>query len=237
MPQGDHQRLASLASEIMDLARRSDDPMDMRNALTVQGFVAMGQRRYADALDAFSQCVAICQQLGPSWHLATSQLNLGTALLQLGRPGDADAAFEQGLHLYRQLGDNVFAARMTNQRAQAALASGDIQRAGTLARDALTEFAHHAERQGIAEGLETLAAVAAAQSDPSRAATLTGAAALIRETIASPQLPDLIITGRLLLAAQTGSNNKHWQTAWEAGHALTTADAVAYALSQNPLTQ
>ncbi len=231
-PQGDYQRLADLASDIMDLARSSEDPMDMRNALTVQGFVAVGQGRYEDAINAFRQCVAICQRLGPSWQLATSQLNLGAALLHVGHPGDADAAFEEGLRLYRQLGDDVFAARTTNQRAQAALAQGDNERAGTLAREALTEFANYGERQGIAEGLETLAAVAAAQSDPRRAATLAGAAAAIRETIASPQLPDLVITGRFLQTAQKDIGHENWRTSWEAGHALPTADAVAYALSR-----
>lgn len=55
-------------------------------------------------------------------------------------------------------------------------------RASALAHNALAEFASHAERQGIADGLETLAAVAAARSDPGRAATLAGAAAAIRET-------------------------------------------------------
>ncbi|MGE5287176.1 MAG: ATP-binding protein [Micromonosporaceae bacterium] len=231
-PQGDYQRLAGLASEIMDLARRSEDPMDMRNALTVQGFVAVGQGRYEDALEAFRQCVAICGKLGHSWQLATSQLNFGAALLRAGRPDDADAAFEEGLRVYRELGDNVFAARMTNQRAQAALAQGDHERAGTLARDALTEFAKYSERQGIAEGLETLAAVAAARSDPIRAATLAGAAAAIRETIASPQLPDVVITARLLQTAQKDIGDEHWRPSWEAGHTLAAADAVAYALGQ-----
>jgi tetratricopeptide (TPR) repeat protein len=231
-PQGDYQRLAGLASEIMDLARSSEDPMDMRNALTVQGFVAVGQGRHKDAIDAFRQCVAICRRLGPSWQLATSQLNLGGALLHLGRPADADAAFEEGLRVYRELGDNVFAARMTNQRAQAALAQGDNERASMLARDALTEFAHYAERQGVAEGLETLAAVAAAQSDPHRAASLIGAAAAIRETIASPPLPELVITARFLQSAQLELGHQHWRTTWEAGHSLAAADAIADALGQ-----
>ena len=201
-PQGDYQRLAALASEAMDLARNSEDPMDTRNALTTAGFAAVGQGRYQDALDAFGECVKICQRLGPSWQLATSQLNLGAVLLHVGRPGDADAAFAAGLRIYRQLGDDVFAARGTNQRARAALAQGDVERASALAHNALAEFASHAERQGIADGLETLAAVAAARSDPGRAATLAGAAAAIRETIAASQLPDLTITSRFLREAE-----------------------------------
>jgi predicted ATPase/transcriptional regulator with XRE-family HTH domain len=230
-PQGDYQRLAALASEAMDLAKLSEDPMDMRNALTAAGFVAVGQGRYQDALDAFGECVAICQRLGPSWQLATSQLNLGAALLHIGRPGDADAAFTDGLRIYRQLGDDVFAARVTNQRAQAALAQGRIDQAAALARDALTEFTSHAEQQGIAEGLETLAAVAAAWSDPGRAATLAGAAAAIKETIAASQLPDLIITSRFLREAEQKADPGQWRASWQAGQSLTASDAVRYALS------
>jgi predicted ATPase len=233
-PQGDYQRLAVLASEAMELARRSEDSMDMRNALTIAGFVAVGQGRYQDALDAFGECVAICQRLGPSWQLATSQLNLGAALLHVGRPHDADAAFAAGLRIYRELGDDVFAARMTNQRAQAALAQSETGRAAALARDALAEFASHAERQGIAEGLETLAAVAAAQSDHGRAATLAGAAAAIRETIAASQLPDLIITTRFLREAERDADPERWLASWQAGHSLGTAAAVRYALGALP---
>src|SRR5262249_29387348 len=118
-PQGDYDRLATLAAEAIDVARDSDDPMDMRNALTIQGFVAIDQGRYTDALDVFRRCVAICQRLGRSWQLATSHLNLGHALLRTGRFDEADSVFEEGLHLYRDLGDDIFAARMTNQRAQA----------------------------------------------------------------------------------------------------------------------
>lgn len=204
--------------------------MDTRNALTIAGFAAVGQGRYQDALDAFGECVAICQRLDPGWQLATSQLNLGAALLHVGRPSEADTAFAAGLRIYRQLGDDVFAARMTNQRAQAALAQGRIDQADSLARDALAEFASHAERQGIAEGLETLAAVAAARSDPGRAATLAGAAAAIRDTIAATQLPDLIITSQLLHQAERDANPKRWDASWQAGHSLAAADAVRYAL-------
>jgi tetratricopeptide (TPR) repeat protein len=207
--------------------------MDMRNALTLQGFVATGEGRHADALDAFGHCVAICQRLGPSWQLAASQLNLGVTLLHLGRYDDADAAFAEGLRLYRDLGDDIFAARMTNQRAQAALARKDTEQADVWARDALAEFAEHAERQGIAEGLDTLAAVAAARSDQDRSATLAGAAAAIRETIASPQLPDMVISRHLLQAAQRDTDQQRWRAAWETGHAMGAADAVAYALGQD----
>ena len=75
-PQADHARMAELAAEAIGLAHQSDDPMDLRNALTVHGMVAMCQGRYPDAIEPYTECVAICRPLGTSWQLATSHLNL-----------------------------------------------------------------------------------------------------------------------------------------------------------------
>jgi non-specific serine/threonine protein kinase len=234
LPQGDYVRLAEVAAEGMALALQTEDPMDLRNALTVQGLVAMGQGRYGDALEPFRESLAICSRLGLSWQLATSHLNLGDALLRAGSPEDADAIFQQGLLLYRQLGDDIFAARMTNAIAQAALAMGEIERADRLARSALATQSKQEERQGIAEGLETLAAVAAARSDPDRAATLGGAAAAIRDTIAFRHVEfALVITDPFLERAERTAGEERWHAAWEKGRALSAEAAVAYALAKN----
>ena len=231
-PQGDHARMAELAAEAIELAHQSQDPMDLRNALTVQGTVAMCQGRYADALEPYTECLAICRGLGISWQLATSHLNLGAALLHSGRTEEAVGTLEDALSLYRELGDDIFAARVLNHIAHAALAENDVARANRLAREALTSVAEQGERQGIAEGLETLAAVAATRSKVERAATLAGAAAAIRETIASPAAPfDVAITGPLLDRIKTSVSEKRWNRVWDRGAALDSAAAVAYALA------
>jgi tetratricopeptide (TPR) repeat protein len=232
LPQGDYGRLAEVAAESAQLALQTKDPMDLRNALTVKGLVAMGEGRYEDALEPFRESVAICSGLGLSWQLATSHLNLGIALLGAGRPEDADVVFEEGLGLYRELGDDIFAARTTNASAQAALARNDIERASNLARNALSALAVHADRQGIAEGLEIMAAVAASRSDPKRAATLSGAAAAIRETIASPPTTfAFAITRQFLESAERASGKERWQASWDAGRVLSAEAAIKYALA------
>jgi predicted ATPase/DNA-binding XRE family transcriptional regulator len=231
-PQGDYDRMAELASEQLDLARQSEDPMDVRDALTVEGMVAQGQGRYAEAVERFRECLAICRPLGLSWQLATSHLNLGSALVLRDSPEDAEATFEAGLEMYHQLGDAIFAARITIGIAQAALAQNDIERAEGRARSALAAFAEHAERQGMAQGLETLAAVAAARGDSDRAATLGGAAAAVRETIAARAAPfELAMMGHHLERIEKDADEELWHTAWEAGLAMSAEAAVAYALA------
>lgn len=126
----------------------------------------------------------------------------------------------------------MFAARALNHLAQAALAGNEIAHAEDLAREALTAVAERGERQGIAEGLEALAAVAAACEDPQRAATLASAAAAIRETIASRAAAfDIAITGRFLDRIRASASEEQWRRAWDRGHQLGSAAAVAIALA------
>ncbi len=230
-PQGDHQRMAQLAAEGMTLARRSEDPMDLRNLVTIVGMVAMCQSRYAEAVESFREGLAICRPLGMSWQLATSYLNLGTALLHLGRTDEAEAMLDEALKLYRALGDAVFTARVNNMRAQANLVRGDIEQANRLARQALEVVAQEGERQGIAEGLEVLGAVAAAMANEDRAARLTGAARAIRETIASGLAQfEVAIPMAFLDRAKALVGDARWDASWKTGHALSADDAVLDAL-------
>jgi predicted ATPase/transcriptional regulator with XRE-family HTH domain len=231
-PQGDYTRMAELATEGLAVTRQSGDPMDLRNALTVVGQVAMCEGRYADALEPFRESLDICGRLGLTWQLGTSHLNLGNALLHSGRPAEAERLYVGGLTVYRQLGDETFAARMKNTIAHAALAQDDIDRADGLAREALIAFAKQRDRMGVAEALDTLAAVAAARADPERAARLEAAAAAIHATIASQPAPfEQAISGRLIKASQEAVEGNLWRSAWEAGHDLTLEEAIDYALS------
>jgi tetratricopeptide (TPR) repeat protein len=212
--------------------------MDLRNALTIKGMVAMLQARWADALDSYGEGVAIASALSTTWQLGTSYLNFGTALLHSGRIEEAVAAFESALGVYRELGDDVFAARALNQLAQAALTANQIDRADRIAREALTAVAAQGERQGIVDGLLNLAAVAAARLEVERAAALAGAAAAIRETIAARAAHfDVAIAGRLLELAETNGGEMRWRRGWERGRALDPAAAIALALAPSTRTR
>jgi tetratricopeptide (TPR) repeat protein len=231
-PQGDYGRMAELAPECLDMARQSGDPMDLRNALTVVGQLAMCEGRYADAMEPLRESLDICRRLGVSWQLGTSHLNFGNALLHSGQVAEAERIYRDGLKVYMELGDATFAARITNAIAHAALAEDDVERADELARDALTGFARQHERIGVGEALNTLAAVAAAHADSERAARLDGSSEGIQETIASRPAPfERAISGRFIKTAEAALGADRWRSAWDAGHDLTLEEAIDYALS------
>ena len=231
-PQGDYKRMAELAAEDMDVAQRSGDPMDVRNALTIVGQVALCEGRYSEALEPLRESLAICRRLGLSWQLGTAHLNFGNALLHSGNLEEADQIFRSGLEVYRELGDETFAARITIALSQTALARRDIPAAESLARQGLTAFARQRERLGIAEAFDALAALAAARNDLERTAKLDGAAKKIQDTIASRPAPfERAITRSLIEPVRTSFGEERWHTASEEGRAFNLDAAVEYALT------
>ena len=230
-PQGDYERMAELAAQDLVVARRGDDQMDLRNALTIAGQVAMCEGRYGDALEPLRGSLEICQRLGLSWQLGTSYLNYGNALLHSGDLEAAEQAYANGLAAYLELGDATFAARMRLALAQAALARGDVREADALARDALRGFAAQRERLGVAEALDALAGIAAATGDAERSARLDGAAHAVQTTIASRPAPfERSITRSFIERARSRADPASWRSAWEEGNALRVDEAVGAAL-------
>jgi len=214
------------------MARQGGDPMDLRNALTVTGQLAMCEGRYNDAIEPLREALEMCRRLGLSWQLGTSHLNFGNALLHSGQVAEAERIYRDGLEVFRDMGDATFVARMSNVIAHVALARDDVDGADDLARDALRGFARQRERIGIAEALDTLAAVAAARAEADRAARLDGASASIHETIASRPAPfERAITGQFIKGSHVAVGENRWRSAWEAGHGLSLEEAVDYALS------
>jgi tetratricopeptide (TPR) repeat protein len=192
----------------------------------------MCEGRYADAMEPLRESLEMCRRLGLSWQLGTSHLNFGNALLHSGRVEEAERIYRGGLEVYRELGDATFEARMKNVLAHAALAKDEIERAEALAREALTGFARQHERLGVAEALDTLAAVAAARGDAGRASRLDGASKSISETIASLPAPfERAISGRFIKALQLSEDAGRWQSDWESGHDLSLDEAIDFASS------
>jgi predicted ATPase len=201
-PQGDYERMAELADQDLEVANRSGDEMDLRNALTISGVVAMCRGNFAQALAPFAQALQICRGLGPTWQLATSYMNFGNAVLHSGDAEKARGLFEQGLAVYRELGDVAFTARMMVWLAHVALEQGRMDDAEALAAGALDALAGRGDHLNVAEIQEVMAAVAAARGDRERATSLAGEAAAIRQTVASRPAPfEQAIPFRLIKAA------------------------------------
>ena len=111
---------------------------------------------------------------------------------------------------------------------------GDWVRAETLLEHSLRGFVAVEEKIGIADGLEAMAALRAARGSAERAARISGAVAVLRESIGAHPFPfDHVIWQHYLVSAREQLGAVAWTTAWEEGRALSLDQAVAAALRRH----
>ena len=229
---GDYSRTRELGEEMLQLLSGRDDALHRRNALTLVGSAALAEDRNDAAVAAYGEALAVCSELGTSWHLATSQLNLGTAELQAGRQTEAREFFEQALRIYGDLGDRHFTARVLVQLGHVGLLTGQFADATARIDRAMTIFAELGDGWAIAEGLEAIATLRS-ENDATSAVQLAGAAQRLRERIAmQPHPPDARMNRAYLELARRRLTSEAFDEAWNRGRGMTIETAVDLALTR-----
>lgn len=126
---------------------------------------------------------------------------------------------------------------------------GDYIRVTSLYRESLTLRVEMGDKRGTAGCLEEITGTFGAQSNPSRAATLFGAAETLRETIGAPLHLGICLQSLFTIPQRPQSSRMDYEqvvanvraqlteeafaAAFEEGRAMTMEQAVAYALSEN----
>jgi hypothetical protein len=97
--------------------------------------------------------------------------------------------YEQGLAIFRELGDHWGIAGTLADMGTLAREEQNYPRAHSLYRESIKIFWDLEHKRGIARLLECLACSAAAQLDPEGSLRLAGAAAALRQSIGAPLTP------------------------------------------------
>ncbi|MBA2477732.1 MAG: XRE family transcriptional regulator [Sporichthyaceae bacterium] len=212
--QGDDPTVTAAADELRRLAEARGDGAVRRNAATMDGILAIARSRPTEALTHLEAALELARRVDRPWILAASLLNLGLGSLAAGDPDRARKLLAEALRRFDALGDQRFHARCLGYLGIAALLQQDTSRASSLFTRSLNVFDRLGEPGGTAEGLEGLAAVAAAEGHPEKAAMLAGATQRLRETFAARALPvESRILGQRIDAAAATVPPEDWATA------------------------
>jgi predicted ATPase/transcriptional regulator with XRE-family HTH domain len=231
--QGDYAHAGRLGDELLQAAESDDDQVGMRNGLTVRGIVATAEHRFSEALPPLEEAVRICREACPPWLMATSLLNLGTAIMHGPDLARSRKLLEEALRTYRDLGDKLFGARTTGYLGYVALLRGHLPTAGRLFGASLSAFQELGERFGIAEELQAISVLSAAEGLDRRAAELAGAAHALWDSMsAQPLAADRAIASRYLDSARRRVGPSKWRAAWRRGQAMGLDEAIAHALAK-----
>jgi len=169
---------------------------------------------------------------------------IGFALWQLGRAARARGDYVQAMNFmadsltfYRRmkLGHGVtLVAALLEELGKTSLEQGDYQQAVSHYKEALTFDWESGYEDNIATGLEQLANAAVMNQQSEHAARLLGAAEALRQVSNSPRLGyQMADYERSLESLRRQLDDAALKARWAEGRAMTTKQAVAYALEKS----
>lgn len=226
--QDDLRAAHAYSEQLLDITDEHDPTIMRRNGLTVIGMLHIAEGNFEAALVPLRRSVDICEGLGPTWHLATSKLNLALASMHARRFQDASRLLQEALDLYLGFGDERFIARVHIYLAHLALLEEHKTEARELFSEGLRRFSALGDQGGIAESLEGLASVNAADVRMEAAALLWGTATRVRESSTSKTLPfERALIDRWLDEARASLGEDQWDSMLAKGRGLDIDDAIA----------
>jgi predicted ATPase/DNA-binding XRE family transcriptional regulator len=223
---GDLDRSRVAVEEALQLFREVGVPSRIAGALLAQGDIAFDLGDYTLATTLFQEGLALARQHADPDYAAV-------ALLTLARVARAEGDYAQAVALYEESLDGYpskhgFSTFILFELGKATIDQGDYARATALFRVLMVE--HKEVRWTLPAGLESIAAIAAAQGANERAAQLWGAAEALRESTGLPMNTlEIQDYERWVSAARARIDSVTFATAWAAGRAMSLNQAIAEA--------
>jgi hypothetical protein len=135
--------------------------------------------------------------------------------------------YEQGLSIFRELGDRWGIAGTLADLGSLAREEKDYPTARSLYRESIRLFQELDHKRGIARLLECFACSAAAQLEAEHSLRLAGAAAALRQNIGAPLTPaEQVKLEAALESPRRALTNTAGATAWLEGWAIPVEKAV-----------
>ena len=218
---------APLADEALALATASGDRWAMAMSAWARVAAAPGAEDFVARVDG---AVAALEAIGDAWHIIDVLHMAAMWAVRDGRDHDAIPYIEQAIPLVRGFDEPVLCG-LRGQLGCAALCTGDADAARAAFRYELLLSHDLCAVTFVPEALTGLAALAAAEDDLDRAATLTGAADAHRRHGACDAESVARLRDTFLEPARARLGADAWETARHAGAGMSLDDAVAYALA------
>lgn len=184
--QGDHARATELLEASLTLQRAVGHTQHLAYTLNNLGLVALDQGDFTRATSLLTESLELRRQAGDEWGVALSLNNLGYAALLEGDLASAESLSAESASRFRDLDNSWGTALALTNLGRSLLERHEHARAADVLGECLTLSQGLGEKVFIAECLEGLAGLAAAETQIERAACLWGAAEALREMIQAP---------------------------------------------------
>jgi non-specific serine/threonine protein kinase len=178
--QGDYERSAEVAEDLRVSASAIGDVQSEASALNILGSAAIARGDAAEAADLARRSVFLLAGDDYTRDRAFALINLGNAELNRGDFHACSVASLESARLMESLGDRLQAATPLYNAGLSSLELGGVDEASRLLRESFQRICQLGHVEFIANGLDGLAAIGAAQGAHEPAALRRGAADALR---------------------------------------------------------
>jgi predicted ATPase/DNA-binding CsgD family transcriptional regulator len=242
LAQGDNERAKALLEENLSVVRQLEKegnaatPIKRFHVLSLLGILALNEEGdYARATTLLQQSLALAREVGDTFRVGTTLVNLGYAAVMRGDNERATALSQEALTLAHELGSagvGIIPETSINL-GLAARGRGEHERAKASLEEALAVSQEAGIKASVVNALEGLAGLAGALGEATRAAHLWGAAEEAREATSIALPPsDRALHEPYLAAARAQLGQAAWEEALAEGRKMALEEAVEYALSK-----
>lgn len=206
-----------------------------------QGIAALASGDIERAERLFRECIPIAARAGDDgiWMWTLAHVWLGTTQLLQGAPHEAAELARTALAAGRARGDRLAMYISLFTASQAALVQGDIAQAHRDLAEGIELSLQTGDASNLAYFLDALVVVEArsgGDTDHARGATLSGAAAGLREDVGANVYgyyqPDVELQAAVVAEAQEALGDELYEQAWLRGRQLDVPTAASFALGQ-----
>jgi non-specific serine/threonine protein kinase len=228
---GNYARAQQLFEESLIILRRLGDTWSMADALNKMGMVAHAQGNYVSAQQLFEESLMLRRKLDDKWGIAASLNSLGILAYTQGDYTRARKLYEESLMLARDVGDKRGVALSQSNLGFVTQRLGNYAAARKYLEESLIFLHTVGNKLNIADNLSGWISLALAQKRLQRAAKLSGAVAILLESMgAHLNDPEYNTT---VAALQTQLDEATFAAAWAEGKAMSTEQAIAFALQED----
>jgi predicted ATPase len=235
--QADYVRAKSLEEEGLKLFRELGHRWGICETLAYLGIINTALGDYQQALVLLEESLKLARQARDGNEIGFALMNLGQVAMAREDFVKATALFQESLAQYKEIRNYGGLTLVLRDLGIAAIRTGDSQQAASCYREGFALFQElgYSDKSfegDIAIGLEQLAHAAVAYQQPERAARLLGAAEALRESSGPAMLFPVERPGceSSLEALRTQLDEATLAARWAEGRAMTSKQAIAYAL-------
>jgi non-specific serine/threonine protein kinase len=239
MRHGDFSGARAHLEEALAAVRAAGLRVDEASSLQNLGELALRQEDYPTARALCEEAASLARAVGDEVALCYALTRLQRIALRQGDLLAARRLVEEALALARRMGDRASVAGSLEMNGQLAIAEGHYDEARRALREGLLMRQDQGNRPYLAELLEGFSALAAAEMAPERAIQLAAAGTDIREAIGE-RLTAMrqAMVDKWLVPLREALGDAEFRSAWEAGRAMSTEQAVELALAaEQPLPE